>query len=191
MNLSSTMTAFGRQAWKHPKVRRAGLAALAVALLDLVVLAFVWAPAAWDCRRLERNIFARRESRMEAQRALDTARAFGDLDRRARALQVKWETTVTQAELVESLTRAAAKRHLKVLSQDFEVKTLTDNGKVLEENLTLAGGYPALREFLEDVGNLSTLTVVRQARLEKGGPGGDGLRATLLLATYQRNHGGA
>lgn len=185
-----TVIGVGKEAWRHPKVQRAAWAALAAALLDLVVLAFFWMPSALSHRNLEKAVDDHRAARLEAERSLETAQAFDRLSRRAKLLESKWETPVTQAGLVESLTRAAAKRRLKVLSQDFGLKSLPGGGKAVEQNLSLGGDYPGLRGFLDDLDNLPTLTVVRQARLERVGSGGGAVRATLFLSTYQKSPSG-
>ncbi len=178
-------------AWKHRKVRRAAWAALAFALADFLILVFFWMPAAWGHHQLEKAIGDNRSARLEAAHARETTEAYERLSRLAGALEIKWKTPVTQAGLVESLTRSAARHRLRILSQDFEVKSLPEGGMAFEQNLSLAGDYASLREFLGGLDGLPTLTVVSQARLEREGAAGGEVRANLLLLTYQKSSGGA
>lgn len=182
---------FLKDSWKHPKIRRAGWTALAAAGVDLLVLAFFWIPAAWGHHQMEQAIEGERHARIQAAQAAETAQAYDQLSRRAALLEAKWRTPVTQAGLVESLTQSAARHRLKVLSQDFDVKNLPDGGTAFEQNFSVSGDYPSLRRFLDGLENLPTLTVVRQARLEREGPVGSRVRAVLGLWTYQKKLGGA
>ncbi len=177
-------------AWKHPKVRRAAWAALAFALVDFLILAAFWMPAAWGHHRLKNAIDDYRSAKLEAAHAKETVESYDRLSRLSQTLETKWKTPVTQSGLVESLTRSAAKYRLKVLSQDFEVKSLAGSGTAFEQNLSLSGDYTSLRRFLDGLEDLPTLTVVRQARLDREGGAGGRVRATLLLLTYQKNQGG-
>jgi hypothetical protein len=182
---------FFRDAWKHPKVRRASGAALAFAGVDLLILAAFWMPAAWEHHRLEKALEDDRNAKLEASQAREFVLGYVRLSRLAEILEAKWKTPVTQAGLVESLTRTAALHRLKVLSQDFDEKSLPEGGTALEQNLSLSGDYASLREFLGSLESLPTLTVVSQARLERVGSSGGKVQATLLLLTYQKSPGGA
>jgi len=182
---------FARDAWRHPKVKRAGLAAGILVLADLLILAGFWLPAALSHHRLESAIEARRSAKLAAARALETAQSYDRLSHRSEALEAKWKTPVTQSGLVESLTRSAARHGLKVLSQDFDVKSLPGGGRAYEQNLSLSGDYTSLRRFLSGLEDLPTLTVVEQARLEREGAAGGKVRAVLVLLTYQKTAGGA
>ncbi len=185
------LVGFLGDSWKHPKIRRAGWAALTAALADFAILAAFWAPAAWSRHQLEKAIDANRSARLEAARTLQTAEAYSRLSRLAGVLEAKWNTPATQAGLVESVTRSASRHRLKVLSQDFDVKSLPEGGTAFEQNLSLSGDYPCLREFLDGLEDLPTLTLVRQARLEREGTGAIQVRAVLELWTYQKTPGGA
>ncbi len=185
------LAGFLKDSWKHPKVRRAGWAALAAALADFMALAAFWAPAAWSHCQLERAIDADRSTRREAARTLQTAQAYSRFSSLSGDLEAKWNTPVTQAGLVESLTRSAARHHLRVLSQDFNVKSLPEGGTAFEQNLSLSGDYAAIREFLGGLEDLPCLTLVRQARLEREGTGSAEVRAVLELWTYEKTAGGA
>lgn len=179
-----------QDAWKHPKLQRAALAASVFAFLDLLILVVFWMPAAWGHYQLEKAIEENRSARLKAAHSREAVESYARLSHLAGIFEDKWKTPVTQAGLVESLTRSATRHRLRVLSQNFDVKNLPDGGMVFEQNLSLSGNYESLRDFLGGLDDLPNLTVVRQARLEREGEAGAKVRATLLVLTYQKSPGG-
>ncbi|MGH7739112.1 MAG: hypothetical protein ACREL1_03090 [bacterium] len=187
MNRFKSLSGFLARVLNHQKVRRAVWAALIAGTVDLLLFCFFWMPAALDHHGLEKSIGGYRRAKLESEKSQETARVYEDLNRRSLLLSAKWKAPATQASLVESVTRIASRRHLKVLAQDFEMKKSPGGGTDFEQNLSLSGGYGALREFLDDLDNLPTLTLVRQARLERGSSLTGEMRATLLLSTYRQS----
>jgi hypothetical protein len=178
---------FFRYALLHPKVKRAALAASFFLVLDLVLLAVFWGPAAFRYYRLEKGIEDFRQAEKTTQQAREEAQLYGQLVKRVKVLESKWDTAVTQSGLIKSLTKLSAKNGLKVVSQDFDVAAARGGGRSFKQNLALVGTYTSLRRFLEDLENLPTLTVVQQARLERVGEAGGQVRAILQLCTYTQS----
>jgi hypothetical protein len=172
-------------ALQHPKTKRAVWAGALFLAVDMLLLAALWAPAAYRHHQLEKAIADHREAVLEADRAQATSENYGRLVKRVRNLEAKWETPVTQSGMIEVLTKLASKDRLTVISQDFDSAS-PKVGKSLEQSISLQGNYQALRRFLVDLENLKTLTLVEQARLERAGEGGNLLRAALKLCTFSR-----
>jgi Tfp pilus assembly protein PilO len=185
----ATLLSFCRYALLHPKVKRAAWAACLLLALDLLVLALFWGPIAFQHYRLEKGIRDYRRAEREARQAQENSRQYEQLVKRAGSLEAKWETPVTQAQLIESLTRLSSKNGLKVISQDFDVAPARGGGQSFRQNLALVGGYTSLRRFLTGLESLPSLTVVEEARLEREGEGLSGVRASLQLSTFTKSPG--
>ncbi|HXL73968.1 MAG TPA: GspMb/PilO family protein [bacterium] len=175
------------EALGHPKVKRAAWAAAGLLTLDFLVLAFVWYPAAQVHFGLQREISRYHQAREDASRAEESAEIYANLEKRVKVLDVKWNYSVTQSDLIGSLGSLASKNRLKIVSQDFDAVSPQSGGNLFKQNLSLDGSYPALRHFLADLEALPTLTVVKQARLERAGVEGSQVRANLELATYSQS----
>jgi Tfp pilus assembly protein PilO len=173
-------------ALKHPKMKMAFGTALGLGALDLLVLAFFWWPSAYQHHQWVKKTDDCRREQLEAGRAQETALRYGKLSKRVRLLETKWETAATQSALIESINRLASKDGLRVVSQDFEMENAKSGGKSLKQGLSLTGSYGSLKQFLADLENLKTLTVVEQARLERAGEGGSRVQAVLKLRTFSR-----
>jgi hypothetical protein len=182
----ATLLGFCRYTLLHPKVKKAAWAACLCLVLDLLVLALFWGPVAFQHHRLEKGIRDYRRAEREARQAVENSQQYEQLVKRAASLEAKWETPVTQSELIESLTRLSSKNGLKVISQDFDVTPGKGGGQSFRQNLALAGSYASLRHFLAGLENLPSLTVVETARLEREGLAGSEVRASLQLSTFTK-----
>jgi hypothetical protein len=185
----ATLLGFCRYALLQPKVKRAAWAACLWLALDLLVLALFWGPAAFQHYRLEKGIQDYRRAEREARQAAENSQQYGELVKRAAGLEAKWETPVTQAGLIESLTRLSAKNGLRVVSQDFDVPPAKGGGQSFRQNLALEGSYASLRHFLAGLEILPSLTVVEQSRLEREGEDASRVRASLQLSTFTKSPG--
>jgi hypothetical protein len=185
----ASILAFCRYALRQPKVKRAAWAACLWLGLDLLVLALFWGPAAFQHHRLEKGIQDYRRSEREARQAVENSRRYEELVKRAANLEAKWETPVSQAGLIESLTRLCAKNGLRVVSQDFDVTPAKGGGQSFRQNLALVGSYSSLRRFLAGLEGLPSLTVVEQSRLERESEGASRIRASLQLSTFTKSSG--
>jgi hypothetical protein len=170
----------------HPKVKRAAWTAVISLTLDLLILVFFWYPAARVHGEVQREISRYRQAREEASRARATVEIYAGLEKRVSVLESKWQEPVSQSDLIGSLGRLASRDKLKVVSQDFDLAATPGAGKFFKQNLSLDGSYPSLRRFLADLEGLPTLTVVKQARLERTGEKDGRLRANLQLSTYSK-----
>ena len=189
MNRLSASLGFCRYALKHPKVLRAARASAFFLALDLLVLVFFWGPLAFEHHRLVKGIGDYREAVLRDRRAREEGLRYGRLVGRVKVLEAKWSTPVTQAQLIESLTRLSRKNGLKVVSQDFDVDPAKGGGRTFKQNIALVGSYSSLRRFLADLENLATLTTVEKARLERAGDSGAEVRAVLELSTFTQSSG--
>lgn len=149
-----------------------------------MVLAFFWYPAAQVHYGLQREISRYHQAQEDASQAKETAEIYADLEKRVKVLDIKWNNSVTQSDLIGSLGKLASKNRLKIISQDFDAAAAKSDGNFFKQNLSLDGSYPALRHFLADLEVLPTLTIVKQACLERAGTEGSQVRANLELATY-------
>jgi hypothetical protein len=171
---------------KHPKVKLATGAAVFFLVLDLILFCFFWLPVALQNHRLQKGIEDHQKEVLEISRAQALADRYEYISKRVNILESKWASPVSQSELIRSLDRLAAREGLKVISQDFDLHPSVGNGECFIQNITLIGNYRSLRKFLDDLEDLSTLTLVEQARLERVGDGAH-VRANLVLTTYNKS----
>lgn len=177
---------YTRNALGHPKARRAFGAAAALLALDLLLAVLWWGPAAAQKHQFEKGIEDNRRAKLEALNIRDTTAQFEKLTQRINSLEARWNNPANQSGLIRSLTKLTRQCGLKVVSQDFDVVNSKGAGKSFKQHLSVSGTYPALRRFLSELDNLSSLTVAESTRMERAGEQGSQVRATLELCTYAK-----
>lgn len=189
MNLLPELRGFFTHALRHPKVKRASMAAAGFLALDLAVFLFFFLPFGFRHHQLKGGIEAYRDAQWEKDKAEENAKNFALVSQRTKTLEKQLGTRETQASLVGLLSRLASKNGLKVVSQDFSSKEGSGPDQTLTQDLTLQGSYPSLRSFLMGLESLPVLTVVEQAHIERLGEGNGHVRAVLRLTTFHRSAG--
>jgi len=140
-------------------------ACAATAALLLVAVA-VWWPAQHERAKLEDTIGGKRRELVQAQQADELLRAYGRARTEVALLEKKLEHAATQSQLVENFARLARKHGVKIVSETYEEGRAGGAQPMLNAELSVQGGYPALRDFLRDVSALPTWSEVQEVRLE-------------------------
>ncbi len=140
--------------------------ACAAAAALLLVAVAVWWPAQHERAKLEDTIGGKRRELVQAQQADELLRAYGKARKEVALLEKKLEHAATQSQLVENFARLARKHGVKIVSETYEEGRAAGAQPMLNAELSVQGGYPALRDFLHDVSALPTWSEVQEVRLE-------------------------
>ena len=177
-----------RYAARHPLARAGVRALLAVAVVAAGTLAFWW-PARHADDALQAELATKRRALIETQQADELMRLYASAQKSVPVLEQKLEQSVSQAQLVDSLARLARQHGVRVASETYEEGRSAGGQALLLAELTVQGGYGAVRNFLRDLPSLPMWTEVHEVRLE-GARGAAGVRGRIRVATYRAAPGG-
>ena len=154
-----------RYSARHPWARAGLWTCAGTAALMLAVVA-VWWPENHERAALEDTIAGKRRELVQARQADELLRAFAQARKEVALLENKLEHAATQSQLVENFARLARRHGVKIVSETYEEGRAAGAQPVLNAELSVQGGYPALRDFLQDVSALPTWSEVQDVRLE-------------------------
>lgn len=176
-----------RYCLRHTRVR-AALAACAVAATVLVLVAAAyWWPTVRYTRNITAQIDAERQVLREKRHNIALARAVEDARAQIGPMESKFDAAATQAALVQQIARLAQRTRVRVLAESYHESKTVEGYQSLFHELTLAGSYTAVRNFLIGLNGLSTLTLIDEAALSRERDAGAGtIRAQLKLVTWRR-----
>lgn len=177
-----------RYGLRHP-LARTGLRALLGALLVLGGALVLWWPAQRVDSGLQSQINAKRRALIEAQQADELLYRYAGAQQSVPALEKKLEQSVSQAQLVESLSRLAHRHGVRVASETYEEGRSAGGQSLLLAELTVQGSYGAVRNFLRDLPTLPMWTEVHEVRFEAA-RGSATVRGRIRVATYRAAAGG-
>ncbi len=175
-----------RTSVRHPWAK-AGAWACAAALAALGAAAAAWYPEREAQEVLEQAIVAERRALVEAERAGDLARAYGQARKEVAALDGKLRHAATQAQLVQSFARLARRHGVRIVSETYEEGRGAQ--PALSAELTVQGAYPALREFVAELAGLPTWSEVHEVRIESA-RGAELQKGRIRIVTYRQAEGG-
>lgn len=177
-----------RYSVRHP-LARAGVRVLLGAALMLGGALALWWPAQHASDGLQAQIAAKRRALVETQQADELLRRYAGAQQSVPVLEKKLGQSVSQAQLVESLSRLAHRHGVRVASETYEEGRSTGGQALLLAELTVQGGYSAVRNFLRDLPTLPMWTEVHEVRFEAT-RGSATVRGRIRVATYRAAPGG-
>lgn len=164
---------------------RVMLAAAGVALILVVIAMVSWAPLARQQALLVQRVeHTRRDVLMQTQ-ADDINRGYRHAVQALQTVTDKLAQTASQARLVESIDQAARRARVRIVSQAYEELREQNGYQPLLANLTLLGGYPALRVLTRELPELPAWCVVQEARFESPRDKSADVKAQIRLACYR------
>ena len=174
-----------RYAARHPliKVTATGLLLL---LMAVVLELGYWWPAYREHRTLIAQIETQRRAAVDALHAADVARAYRTAKSAAGVLEQKLNASSGQSDLVKSIERLAAKRHVRITSQAYEEGKAKSEYLPLYLDIGLQANYVSLREFLVDIHTLPMWVEVQEMAFERSREHSGLIKATLRLLTYRK-----
>jgi len=149
-----------RYSARHPLARAGLWACSATAVLVFGVLA-VWWPAQREQAALEDKIISTRRAMVQAQQADELLSAYARAHKDVALLEKKLQHAATQAQLVENFAHLARNHGVKIVTQTYEEGRGSGTQPTLSAELTVQGGYPALRDFVRDLSALQTWSEVQ------------------------------
>jgi len=173
-----------RYSARHPWAR-AGLWTCAVAAVLMLVAVAVWWPERHDRAALEDAIAGKRRELVQARQADELLRTYAQARKEVALLEKKLEHAATQSQLVENFARLARKHGVKIVSETYEEGRAAGAQPMLNAELSVQGGYRALRDFLQDVSTLPTWSEVQEVRLESV-QGAATQKGRIRVMTYRR-----
>ncbi len=176
-----------RYSARHPWARAGLRAFAAAAALVFAVLAFWW-PAQHEQAALEDKIISKRRALIQAQQADELLSAYARARKDVALLEKKLQHAATQAQLVENFARLARNYGVKIVTETYEEGRGAGTQPTLSAELTVQGGYPALRDFVRDLSALPTWSEVQEVRLESV-QGAATQKGRIRIVTYR--HGPA
>lgn len=168
---------------RHP-LARTGVRALLGAVLVMAAALVFWFPAQHTNARLEAQITAKRRTLVETKQADELLRLYASAQKSVPLLEKKLEQSVSQAQLVDSLSRLARQHGVRVASETYEEGRSAGGQALLLAELTVQGSYGAVRNFLRDLPTLPMWTEVHEVRLEAA-RGSAAVRGRIRVATYR------
>lgn len=168
---------------RHP-LARLGVRALLAAGTVLVGALALWWPAQHADSGLQAQIAAKRRALVEVQQADELLRLYTSAQKSVPLLEKKLEQSVSQAQLVDSLSRLARQHGVRVASETYEEGRSSGGQALLLAELTVQGSYGAVRNFLRDLPTLPMWTEVHEVRLEAA-RGSAAVRGRIRVATYR------
>jgi Tfp pilus assembly protein PilO len=169
---------------KHPLVRIGIWVGAVVAAITILAFVFWW-PAQGAYSKINDQIADKRRELVTAQQADALLQEYAKAKQDVPLLEKKLEHAVSQAQLVENLTRLARRHSARIVNETYE-ETKTNAGQpMLMAELTIQGSYTELRGFLRDLPSLPTWSEVQEVRLE-GARGTSEIKGKIRLATYRR-----
>ncbi|HKQ31278.1 MAG TPA: type 4a pilus biogenesis protein PilO [Burkholderiales bacterium] len=178
------LIADARYSIRHPWIRIGAIAAAAAAVVALIALAFWW-PAQSTRATLEEQIAIKRRTLVQLQQADELLHTYERAQKDVPVLEKKLTNAATQAQLVEQLGRLARRHGVTVLSETYEEGRAAGSYAVLNTELTVQAGYPAIREFLRSLPDLPVWAEVQELRLEAARDAG-AVKGRIRIATYRR-----
>lgn len=173
-----------RYAARH-RWARAGLWACA-AMAAAVLAAFaLWWPAQREQAALEQEVAAKRRGLAQAQQSEELLRAYRQASGEVALLEAKLQHAATQAQLVQELARLAHKRYVRIVSETYEDSRGAGAQPALSAELSVQGGYPALRDFVNDLSTLRTWSEVQEVRFENV-QGAATQKGRIRIVTYRQ-----
>jgi Tfp pilus assembly protein PilO len=154
-----------RHSARHPWVR-GGLRACALGAALLAASAAAWWPAQRGNAALETDIAAKRRTLSQTRQAQELVGAYAKAAKEVALLERKLKHAATQAQLVESFARLAARHGVKIVGETYDEGRGAAGQAGLSAELSVQGPYPALREFLRELSALPTWSEVQEVRLE-------------------------
>lgn len=170
---------------RHPVVRMGLWVNVALALMTVALIAFWW-PVAREHQTLTAAVDGKRRQMMNALQAGDMLRAYRHAQVAVPKLEEKLRTGARQSELIDHLGRLAREHNVRVLAQSFEDGKVRGAYLPLQVNLTLQGGYSAVRDLLDGLPSLPVWTEIQEINLERSRESPDAVRAQLRLLTFRR-----
>jgi len=154
-----------RHSARHPWAR-GGLRACALGAALLAASLAAWWPAQRGNAALETEIAAKRRTLSQTRQAQELVGAYAKAAKEVALLERKLEHAATQAQLVESFARLAARHGVKVVGETYDEGRSAAAQTGLSAELSVQGAYPALRDFLRELSALPTWSEVQEVRLE-------------------------
>jgi len=172
-----------RYSARHP-LARTGVRVLLGAVVVMAVTLVYWWPAQHANAGLEAQITAKRRTLVETQQADELLRLYASAQKSVPLLEKKLEQSVSQAQLVDSLSRLARQHGVRVASETYEEGRSAGGQALLLAELTVQGSYGAVRNYLRDLPTLPMWTEVHEVRLEAA-RGSAAVRGRIRVATYR------
>jgi Tfp pilus assembly protein PilO len=163
---------------------RAGLIAAAIGMVALAGATAAWWPAQVEQDALEQQISAKRRALARAQHSEELARIYQRAEKDVASLEAKLRHGATQAQLVQSFARLARRHGVRIVSETYEEGRNAAAQTALSAELAVQGPYPALRDFLREIGSLPTWSEVHEARIESA-PGAAVQKGRIRIVTYR------
>lgn len=172
-----------RYSARHPWARAGSWACAAAAVLAFVVLVLWW-PAQRGQAAIEDKIVSKRRALIQAQQADELSSAYARAHKDVALLEKKLQHAATQSQLVENFARLARNHGVKIVTETYEEGRGAGTQPTLSAELTVQGGYPALRDFLRDLSALQTWSEVQEVRLESV-QGAATQKGRIRIVTYR------
>lgn len=171
---------------RHPAIKAGIIATLVSIALALAVVIGFWRPVHREAQTLMESIEAKRKETVNALYSAEIARTYADAAKRIDGLERKLNLPSPQAALVTHLSALAKKHQVKILTQSYDAGKELEGYKPLYLELGLQGGYASLRQYLQDLKTLPTLSSLQEAALNAQERAGE-IKAHLRLVTYYKN----
>ena len=173
-----------RYSARHPWARAGAWACVLTAGLMLAALA-AWWPAQREQAALEDAIASKRRGLVQVQQGHDLLAAYTKASKDVALLEKKLQYAATQAQLVENFSRLARRHGVKIVSETYEEGRGSGTQPALIAELSVQGGYPALRDFLRDLSSLPTWSEVQEVRLESAS-GAPTQKGRIRIVTFRQ-----
>jgi Tfp pilus assembly protein PilO len=171
---------------RHPAVKKGLTAAAVLSVLVLSVGLIYWLPAVRAHDALVGAVEAKRRAAVDAMHASELARAVQQASEAVKTLEKKLDAAPRQSELVDRMGRLARKRNVKILSESYEEGKRRGDYLPLVLDLSIQGGYGAVREFLHDIPGLPAWIEVQELRLERARETPGLVRAQIRLLAFRK-----
>lgn len=171
--------------FRHPVVRRGGIAATVASVVFIITLLFVWYPAASKHQEIKQDISLLRDQLVTLNKLNGLSRTYYATEETLERVERKLNSSISLAEFTSALNRLASKNNIKIINKVSRESQLKQNYKIQHQELTLQGGYRAIRYFMLGLRDMPTWTLITEARLKKK-KGSDELIVDFVIASYQK-----
>lgn len=168
---------------RHPVARR-GLWVCIITTVFILAAAGFWWPAKRTQHELSDQIAAQRRELVQAQQAGKLMRAYAIVQKDVPMLEKKLKQAVSQAHLVDRLGRLARESGIRLLGEAYEERKDGSGRLLLMAELTVQGGYPAVRDFLRGIQSLPIWTEVQEIRLESSRDS-NAIKGRVVIITHR------
>ena len=171
--------------FRHPVVRRGGIAAVVALSVFLIALLFAWYPSASRHLEIQQEITQLRNQLVTLNKLYGLSRTFYATEKTLEKVEKKLDSPTSLAEFTRALNMLASKNKIKIISKLSRDSQVKQNYKIQYQELTLQGRYKAMRHFVLGLRDMPAWTLIKEARFKKK-KGSDELIVDFVIASYQK-----